>query len=153
MESADDFCYGILDLEDGLEMNILKWDEIYEILKPVIPSKNIAEVETNLAKVSYGRKTPLLRGVIIGAYVEAAAEAFINHEKQYREGVPTSLIELCDENIKNSVAEAKEIAYQKIFNHPRKIELEIGSYNVMTTLLTRMMQYVTLSFGLSIMSR
>jgi dGTPase len=23
MEAADDFCYGIIDLEDGLEMNIL----------------------------------------------------------------------------------------------------------------------------------
>ncbi len=138
MESADDFCYGILDLEDGLEMNILKWDEIYEILKPVIPIEDIPELEKNLSKVTFGRKTPILRGKIIGAYVEAAASAFIKHEQQYLDGDQTNLIELCDENIKNSVLAAKDIAKNKIFNHPRKIELEIGSYNVISTLLNVM---------------
>ncbi len=138
MESADDFCYGILDLEDGLEMNILKWDEIYEILKPVIPIEDIPELEKNLSKVTFGRKTPILRGKIIGAYVEAAASAFIKHEQQYLDGDQTNLIELCDENIKNSVLAAKDIAKNKIFNHPRKIELEIGAYNVISTLLNVM---------------
>jgi dGTPase len=50
MESADDFCYGILDLEDGLEMNILKWDDIFDILKPVlqIGGNDISELEGDL---------------------------------------------------------------------------------------------------------
>lgn len=139
MESADDFCYGILDLEDGLEMNILKWDDIYDILKPVLQKegKYISELESDLAKVTYGRKTPILRGKVIGAYIEAAADAFIKHEKEYLEGDQTSLIELCDDNIKNSVLKAKETA-KTIFNHPRKIELEIGAYTVISTLLNVM---------------
>jgi dGTPase len=140
MESADDFCYGILDLEDGLEMNILTWDDIYNILKPVLKlhSDDVSEVENDLAKVAYGRKIPILRGKVIGSYVEAAAEAFIKHENQYLNGDPTTLIELCDQNIRNSVKGAKDIAKNIIFNHPRKIELEIGSYNVVSTLLNVM---------------
>lgn len=138
MEAADDFCYGILDLEDGLEMNILKWDEIYDILSPVISSENLVDLDRDLAKMSYGRKTPILRGKVIGAYVNAAADAFIKHEQQYLNGDQTNLIELCDQKIRNSILAAKDIAKNKIFKHPRKIELEIGSYNVISTLLNVM---------------
>lgn len=140
MESADDFCYGILDLEDGLEMNILKWDDVYDIIKPVLQSdgSNISDIENDLSKVGYGRKMPILRGKVIDAYVRAAADAFIRHEKQYLDGDQTNLIELCDSDIKKSVNDAKLIAKSKIFNHPRKIELEIGSYNVISTLLNVM---------------
>lgn len=142
MESADDFCYGILDLEDGLEMGIISWDEMYEILRPVLPSKSASELEKEISKLSFGRKTPLLRGKIIGSYVEAASDAFIQHEEQYLAGDPTNLIELCDDNIKKSILAAKDIAKNKIFNHPRKIELEVGSYNVISTLLSVMCESV-----------
>lgn len=138
MESADDFCYGILDLEDGLEMGILKWEEIYEILLPVIPNDAIHELEAELSKFSPGRKPSILRGKVISAYIDSASTAFTNHESQYLLGDQTNLIELCDENIKNSILKAKEIAKTKIFNHPRKIELEVGSYNALSTLLSLM---------------
>lgn len=142
MESADDFCYGILDLEDGLEMGIISWEEMYEILKPVLPSESAAELENEMSKLSFGRRTPLLRGRIIGSYVEAASEAFIKHEEQYLAGDPTSLIELCEDNISKSISAAKDIAKKKIFVHPRKIELEVGSYNVVATLLSVMCESV-----------
>src|SRR5690606_28988649 len=51
MEAADDFCYCILDLEDGLEMGILGWTEIYDILRTVIDPGQIPELEKNLARV------------------------------------------------------------------------------------------------------
>ncbi len=121
-------------------MNILKWDDIFEILRPVleINGSDISDVENELGKMNYGRKMPILRGKVIGAYVEAAADAFIKHENQYLNGDPTSLIDLCESDVKNSVYKAKEIAKDIIFNHPRKIELEIGSYNVISTLLNVM---------------
>jgi dGTPase len=142
MESADDFCYGILDLEDGLEMGILSWDEMYGILKPVIPANSVSELESEISKLSFGRKTPILRGKVIDRYVEAASEAFIKHQNQYLSGDPTELIELCEEDVKNSILSAKDIAKNKIFNHPRKIELEVGSYNVISTLLSVMCESV-----------
>jgi dGTPase len=138
MESADDFCYGILDLEDGLEMGILKWDEIYDILRPVIPSDSVVGLEKDLDRLSPGRRTPLLRGKVIDRYVEAASDAFIKHSNKYLEGDQSNLIDLCDDPIKSSIRQAKSIASEKVFNHRRKIELEIGSYNVISTLLTVM---------------
>lgn len=142
MEIADDFCYGILDLEDGLEMGLLNWDEIYEILRPVIPNSAVKDLEYQMARAPRGRKTPLLRGKVIDRYVEAASEAFIQHQDKYLAGDPTSLLDYCDSDVRSSILAAKAIAKTKIFNHPRKIELEVGSYNVMATLLNVMCESV-----------
>lgn len=142
MESADDFCYGILDLEDGLEMGIISWEQMYDILKPVLPEESVTDLENEMSKLSVGRKTPILRGKIIGSYVEAASEAFIKQEDKYLSGDPTALIDLCEDNIKNSINLAKRTAKEKIFVHPRKIELEVGSYNVIATLLSVMCESV-----------
>ncbi|MGL1934115.1 MAG: deoxyguanosinetriphosphate triphosphohydrolase [Fibrobacterales bacterium] len=135
MEAADDFCYGIIDLEDGLEMDILEWDDVYAILEAVIPDENKAKLTSKLAKVDQGRKNHLLRGVVMDTYIKAASDAFIAHEEQYLAGDDTSLIDLCGNTIKETVHGAKKMAREQIFSHPRKVELEIGAYNSVATLL------------------
>ncbi|MDG4870542.1 hypothetical protein P8631_21320, partial [Guyparkeria sp. 1SP6A2] len=35
VEAADDICYALLDLEDGLEMGILRYEEVVEILRQI----------------------------------------------------------------------------------------------------------------------
>ena len=135
MEAADDFCYGLIDLEDGLEMNILDWDTVFDLLKPVIPENELDQLQEDIKKVGPGRKPPLLRGKIIAAYIESAATAFINNEAAFLDGSKDDLISLCDSNVVQAVKAAKALAMDKIFTHPRKIELEIGAYNVIATLL------------------
>lgn len=137
MEAADDFCYGIIDLEDGLEMGILQWQEIYELLLPVIAdSPQLPELERLLKKVNDGRKPALLRGKIIDAFISAGTEAFIRHQDQFLAGeVENDLISLCDPKVKAAVNAAKDLAKRKIFNHSRRVELEIGAYAVIGTLL------------------
>ncbi|MDO8713318.1 MAG: deoxyguanosinetriphosphate triphosphohydrolase [Polynucleobacter sp.] len=135
MEAADDFCYGILDLEDGLEMGILSWDEVYQILSPVLTQKDLTELEPELSKLRDGRKPPVIRGKVIDAYVEAAANAFLKHEEEFLNGDEIDLISKCDNGVAEAVRAAKDLAKTRIFTHPRKVELEIGSYSVMATLL------------------
>jgi dGTPase len=131
MEAADDFCYGILDLEDGLEMDILEWDTVYSLLKPVLSAPQCAEFEVESKHASVSRKAALLRGKIIDAYIAAGAEAFIAHEDALLSGVvETDLIALCRDEVRESVVNAKSLARQKIFNTSRKVELEIGAYDV-----------------------
>lgn len=137
MEAADDFCYCILDLEDGLEMGILGWEEIYEILRTVIDPAQIPELERNLARVDDGRKPAILRGKVIGALIDAGTEAFIENEQALLEGrVKGELISLCDRPVKEAVQAAKDLAKRKIFNHAKRVELEIGAYNTIGTLLS-----------------
>lgn len=140
MEAADDFCYGMLDLEDGLEMGILSWSQVFDVLKPVLSASDISAVDPDLAKLGDGRKPPVVRGKVIDAYVEAAANAFIKSENELLEGGSSDgtlfdLVAKCGGKVAESVQAAKELARSKIFTHPRKIELEIGAYSVMATLL------------------
>ena len=87
MEAADDFCYGIIDLEDGLEMGILNWNEIYELLHPVIAdSPQLPELERLLKKVNDGRKPALVRGKVIDAFINAGTAAFIKHQDAFLRG-------------------------------------------------------------------
>ncbi len=137
MEAADDFCYGILDLEDGLEMGILAWPEIYEILRSVIPPAQIPELERNLNKVDDGRKPAILRGKVIEALIDSGTDAFMKHRADFLAGkVQGDLISLCDNNVRTAVQAAKDLAKQRIFNHAKRVELEIGAYNTIGTLLS-----------------
>lgn len=135
MEAADDFCYGLLDLEDGLEMGILKWEQIYEVLKPLIDPRDRDKVQNDLNSVSSGRKPSLIRGKIISRCVESATSTFIRYESELMTGNHSDLISLCDGDIKTYVKEAKELASREIFSDRKKIELEIGAYSAIATLL------------------
>ena len=149
MEAADDFCYGIIDLEDGLEMGILNWSEIYELLHPVIAdSPQLAHLERTLAKVNDGRKPALLRGKVLDAFINAGTEAFIKNQSAFLRGeVDGDLISLCDPKVRDAVQAAKDLAKRKIFNHSRRVELEIGAYTVIGTLLTTICGAVYASLG------
>lgn len=139
MEAADDFCYGLIDLEDGLEMGLLHWDDVFQIIRPVLKASELKELEKNLGKISDGRKPGFIRGKIIDAYIEAGVEAFMSNEKTFLQGaVESDLISLCRPEIKTAVEEAKRYAKERIFAHPRKVELEIGAYDVIARLLSKL---------------
>lgn len=149
MEAADDFCYGIIDLEDGLEMGILNWNEIYELLHPVIAdSAQLADLERLLKKVNDGRKPALVRGKVIDAFINSGSAAFIKHQDAFLRGeVEGDLISLCDPRVRDAVQAAKDLAKRKIFNHSRRVELEIGAYAVIGTLLNTICSAVYASLG------
>lgn len=135
MEAADDFCYAIIDLEDGLEMDLLHWDEVYALLLPALP--DTAEVRKLVhSEMRDGRKAALLRGKIIERFIEAGVEAFVaNHERLLAGTMEGDLLHHCEPAVSDVVENAKQLARTKVFEHPRKIELEIGAFEVMGALL------------------
>ncbi|WP_225578215.1 deoxyguanosinetriphosphate triphosphohydrolase [Rhodanobacter sp. 7MK24] len=135
MEMADDFCYAILDLEDGIEMGILSWEQVYKLLRPVLDETKLGALDSELKRLRPGRCPPLIRGKVISAFVDAGADAFIRNEDKILSGEVDELLSLCDENVRGCVREAKDLAKKEVFQHPRKVELEIGAYNTMATVL------------------
>ena len=67
MEIADDFCYGLLDLEDGMDMGILNWEEVFDVLRPLLDTKKIDGLTRDLEKYRPLRRPPLVRGKVISA--------------------------------------------------------------------------------------
>ncbi|WP_111655391.1 deoxyguanosinetriphosphate triphosphohydrolase [Isoalcanivorax indicus] len=135
VEAADDFCYAIIDLEDGLEMDLLHWDEVHALLAPAIPDSE--EVRRLLhSDLRVGRKAALLRGKIIERFIEAGVEAFMaNHDRLLAGKLDGDLISHCEPAVRDVVENAKQLARTKVFEHPRKVELEIGAFEVIGKLL------------------
>lgn len=140
MEAADDFCYAIIDLEDGLEMDLLHWDEVFALLAPAIPDND--EVRKLIhSDMRVGRKASLLRGKILETFIEAGVAAFMaNHDILLAGKLQGDLISHCEANVRNVVENAKQLARTKVFEHPRKVELEIGAYEVISTLLNGLIE-------------
>ena len=135
MEISDDFCYAILDLEDGIEMGILGWDEVFELLRPMLDGSKIDLLKNDLKDLRPGRRPPLIRGKVISSFVDAGANAFIENENGILEGKFDEILSLCEEKVRVCVKQAKDLAKEKVFQHPRKVELEIGAYNTVATVL------------------
>lgn len=127
MEIADDFCYALLDLENGLEMGILTWPQMFEVLRPVLDVDRLPVLEGELEKVGFGRRPPLIRGKVFESFVAAASSAFVEHQRELLSGMHNELFSLCSAPVVECVRAAKTLAQAKISVHPRRIELEIGS--------------------------
>lgn len=135
MEAADDFCYAIIDLEDGLEMDLLHWDEVHALLSPALPDTEEVRGLIN-SDMRDGRKAALLRGKIIETFIESGVEAFLANQEALLNGeMSGDLIHHCSEPVQRVVGDAKQLARNKVFEHPRKIELEIGAFEVIDALL------------------
>lgn len=143
MEAADDFCYGLIDLEDGMAMGILQWQDVFNASLPLFNDATLVRLEQELNAVAEHKRPTLLRGRVIDAYISAAVNAFMEHEEGFLSGkISGDLIDLCDEPVRKSVFNAKKLAKERIFSHPKKVELEIGAYDVIATVLQALVSLV-----------
>jgi dGTPase len=127
-EAADDICYRIVDLEDAVEMKILKEDDV----RPVFL--------TFLGAASSRLPLPVLRGQAISALVQATWSVFENdyaaimagrREEDLKSGLDRRMIE---------AIEQVGIFYDRIFADRGKISAELGAYEALGRILQTLAQ-------------
>lgn len=134
VEAADDICYALLDLEDGLEMDILSFDEVATLLESI--SEQVPPDYDLLSRASRRRRIAALRGQAMERMVEAVTEAFVRYEGDLLAGrFEGDLIDVCPAPVREGVHRAKQLARERIFRNLRKAKLEIGAYTTLGTLL------------------
>ena len=80
MEAADDICYGLIDLEDGLEMELLDYAEVESLLLDLV-GDDLPETYRQLGpQDSRRRKLAILRGKAIEHLTNSAAQAFVEQQ-------------------------------------------------------------------------
>ena len=130
VEAADDICYRILDLEDAATVGDLGGDDASDILEEITGKPNRPpEPEMTLRE-----RTGMLRAMAIGAAIDSAVEAFLEHYDAIMAGTfNDGLMEV------SSKAEAfkrlKQISNARIFTAQRKTELEVVGRKVLFTIL------------------
>lgn len=136
VEAADDICYALLDLEDGLEMGILRYEEVVEILRQIAGEFPPEYEDMQARNVSQRRRIALLRGAAMERAVNDLGAVFVQHEQALLNGtLSDDLLELCHPDLGWGVQAAKQLARERIFQNERKAKLEIGAYTTLGILL------------------
>jgi dGTPase len=138
MEASDDICYGLLDLQDAFELKIVDKNDVTKIFELIcgddIAKKVFAEDISELKQISK------LVAKSIDKLARHVMEVFENNYNEIiSDNQPSDLIDkFSNEDLKEGLKEAKKLARNKIFNEKRKIELELGAYNIIETLLNNL---------------
>ena len=136
MEAADDICYAIIDLEDGVEMNLLQYAEVEALLLDLIGDDVPASYFKTTAEDPARRRLAILRGKAIEIMVNSVAQAFVDQEQVLLVGkLNGDLISLADPKVAKCIHQAKSLAREKIFKDPKKALIEIGAYTTLGSLL------------------
>ncbi|WP_456268515.1 deoxyguanosinetriphosphate triphosphohydrolase [Kushneria sp. AK178] len=136
VEAADDICYALLDLEDGLEMGILRFEEVAGVLIHIAGGEPEEYARMARDNVSQRRRVAALRGAAMERAVNEVASTFVTHEQALLDGsLEDDLLDLCHPDLGWGVSEAKQIARDRIFRNARKAKLEIGAYTTLGILL------------------
>lgn len=136
LEVADDICYGLIDLEDGIEMDLLAYEEVEALLLDLVSPRNPTLYKQLAASSSRRHKLAILRGKAIDHLANAAAEAFVTQQATLLKGeLVGDLAEYMDSASKECILTAKKIAREKIFQDKQKTLHEIGAYTTLEVLL------------------
>ncbi|MBO9464293.1 dNTP triphosphohydrolase [Tropicibacter sp. R15_0] len=131
VEAADDICYNIVDLEDGYTARDLSFDQVRDLLLPLIESPSN---DDNLGSHTEYEKISHYRAVAIGGAIAACVEAFkANHDAILNGTYSNDLI--ADSALGPAFARIKKTAREQLFVAPRKTKLEVRGRNVIRNVL------------------
>ncbi len=130
VEAADDVCYALADLEDGVELGVLGFDRVEALLLEFIEDK----VAYGAAR-DEGRALELLRSAALRSVIPALAEHFMRcREEMEAGGAVAPLLDGCAHG--STFRAAQALAEQEVFSHPRKVYAEIGAFQILSDLLS-----------------
>lgn len=137
VEAADDICYAILDLEDGVRLGHVPFARAKELLEP-LAARTVEKHGRTLRAQAEAEDTNdyvgFLRATAIGALVDEAVEAFLRHEPALlagenvnalpKYGASAALLDAIKRDTRRLCYEAREV-----------VEIELAGYEVVHHLL------------------
>jgi len=132
VEAADDICYSIIDLEDGCRLGLVSFNEIVDLLAPILGSK----LDKQKLSTSSGlnEKLGVLRALTIGELINASTEVFLDNEKSILDGsFDTALTDLC--RFKDALGVINKVSVEKIYHTHTVVEIEASGHEVLPGLL------------------
>ncbi len=127
VESADDICYALLDVEDALDMNLLRWSDVQDIFG-VLTDKSSQHLQS--------QNITLLRAKAMDSAIREVVHTFLNNQPALLNGeFNQPLLDAEPNEIKNVIKQAKKLVAKKVFRSQDKSLIEIGAYEVLSVLL------------------
>lgn len=132
VEAADDICYSIIDLEDGCRLGLVTFDEIVDLLAPILGSK--LNREKLSSETGLNEKLGVLRAMTINVLIDACVEIFLEHEQEILDGkFDQALTDFCSS--KEALKKISEVSVKKIYRARNVVEIEASGHEVLPGLL------------------
>jgi dGTPase len=136
MEAADDICYSILDIEDAIELGIVSFNDVKDIIDLLCNNELDVEAKFKDNQNNFRDFLSSIRGLAIQNLIETIADVFVqNYEAIMNGTLQKPLLELTKAEPALGIARAKKIARERIYPDRRKTELEVGAYTTLSILL------------------
>jgi dGTPase len=107
LEAADDICYALIDLEDGISLNILSYPEVEPIFLNLIADYGVPS-ELSTPWSTWQQKIAALRGRVMKRLVDEVTTAFAKHQYQILTGqLEGTLLQYCSADISEGLNKQK----------------------------------------------
>ena len=146
VEAADDICYEIMDIEDAHKLRILSFEETRDLLLDFFEDEVKQEILDRIEKehiTDKNEQVVYMRASVIGKLENECVDAFLANEEAIMQGTfQGSLIKHIRERQRNAYKRCTEVAYGKIYHSKPVLDIELGGYHIMETLMHRMMEAI-----------
>lgn len=142
VEAADDICYEIMDIEDAHKLKLLSYEETRDLLLAFFDAQTQKSIldrikAENIADVN--ERVVYMRACVIGKLENECVDAFLRHEQEIMAGTfQGSLIKHISDVQRQAYARCTEVAYGKIYHSKPVLDIELGGYRIMETLMQQM---------------
>ncbi len=123
VEAADDICYSVIDVEDGVKLGRIGFSEAEDLFRPIIGG----DLGSRYAARSADEKLSTLRSRAIGSLIDACCAAFVAQPPQQ------SLADVTAHG--DQVRKLKQLALARVYRWERTVTKELEGIAVIQRLL------------------
>lgn len=141
MEAADDICYCLSDIEDGVEKRLLTHDDFIDALIVEVEANQevrriVEEARISAKKAGKVDETVAFRSFLVRRFVAAASSTYVDDHEEIVAGKLKEVIRA--ESLDGYLLDAiKKVVRNKVYRDPSIQSLELSGYAAITGLLDR----------------
>lgn len=147
VESADDICYNIIDMEDAHRLGIVSSSDCESLFIELIKSEtqDMDRITSKLLHLTNpNERISYLRAKVINALINKSIELYKSHFNQILLGtLNQGLLDIYKSENK-ALVEIETFSIEKIYGHRSVVEIENAGYNVMYELLNHFIPPIVL---------
>jgi dGTPase len=131
VEAADDVCYGVIDIEDGVKSGHIGFEELQDLHAPFISPAQAQRAQTLRDRQ---HRAEYLRAVTIGVMVDRVSRAFRQHHAALLEGsFEVPLLEHVDGA--DDFRRFRQLAAERLYDERSKLEWQVAGFEIIGWLL------------------
>ena len=137
VESADDICYEIMDIEDAHKLKILSFEETRDLMLGFLTEEKRAHIiERSQSVDDKNENVVFFRSCAIGALEKECVRVFVENEEAILNGTfEGSLIDHSCPLIHDAYAACVKVAKSRIYRSRDVVDTELAGYKIIYTLI------------------